>query len=124
MLYEMEKKVYLEKERIIQQNAVGEKIFLIFSGVVKLDKLLRKQDYKEVLYKANFKKKYNVINVCEMRKNEIFGEEILYNSSGKYDYQVTVQSKNAVIYCFKKTFYEVCPPGTKTGIRKIYKRRR
>ena len=48
----------------------------------------------------------------------------MYNKSGRYDYQVTVLSKDAVIYCFNKNFYRLCPQETKKGIELIYKRRR
>mgnify|MGYP002622739310 CR=1 FL=1 len=125
LLYLLEEKVYHLNNLITLEGGKGKEFFIIYDGVCEIYK--RDPDYIE----PNTGREKNVtqtplqkgnIFVCSINRGVFFGEEILFNKSGQYEYTIRAASSTVTVIAIEKAKFNLrFPQGASYGLRALNK---
>lgn len=114
-------------EFLFREDDAGEDLFILYEGTCQLSRIIIHNDAEKMKYPLeNFKSLYGLkqsnmehLNICTLEKGSFIGEEIFFNKSWKYEYNIKAMTSNVTFLCLNKNKLQRLPRGVYMGIKTL-----
>ena len=128
LLFSLERKEANFNDYFTKEGEASDNVYILFEGTCQLSKTVVFNDAEKMkqplegckdIYGLKQSSIEN-INICNVERGAFIGEEILFNKSKQYEYNVQVTSSRAVFLTISKWKFSILPLGVNKGVRNLY----
>jgi len=128
LLFSLEQKEANYNDYFMKEGETSDNVYILFEGTCQLSKTVLFNDAEKMKQPLeDCKNIYGLkqssienINICNVEKGAFIGEEILFNKSKQYEYNIQVTSSRAVFLTINKWKFSILPLGVNKGVRNLY----